>query len=65
MICDPKQATNETVALYTTNNSSLMETNSDINSVFALIGATGHLVKIIEGCKRHHGRELNSATTIQ
>ena len=46
MICDPKQATNETVELHIANNSFLMETNSGINPVFASIGATGHLGNI-------------------
>ena len=43
MICDPKQTTNEAVDLHTDDNSFLMETNTTINSVFAPIGATGHV----------------------
>ena len=44
MICDPKQATNETVDLHIANNSSLIETNFSINPLFTPIGVTGHLV---------------------
>ena len=38
---------NDTIDLHINKNSSLMETNSSINPLFAPIGATGHLVLLI------------------